>query len=298
MTAKKSTKVLLSGWFSFENMGATAGDIIACDLITKKLLDAGLAYDIAYAPSFEKGISWEKTRAAEYSHVIFICGPFGNGWPVNDFLDHFAGSKMIGINLSMLQPLDQWNPFDLLYERDSDQNKLPDLALLSERPKVPVVGLILSHVQKEYGARAKQEDVHSALEKALSRREMSLVRIDTHIIGNQYKLRSAAEIESLIAKMDFVITTRLHGMVLALKNEVPAIAIDPIEGGAKISRQAAILEWPLVIKTHEFSVHQLSKAVDFAMTREAKTLARQAKKRGQKILFQRYDHFIEDLKNL
>lgn len=46
-------------------------------------------------------------------------------------------------------------------------------------------------------------------------------------------------------RMDAVVTTRLHGMVFALKN-VPALAVDPIRGGAKILRQAEAIGWPVV----------------------------------------------------
>lgn len=50
---------------------------------------------------------------------------------------------------------------------------------------------------------------------------------------NKGGLRSQDIIMSLISPMDLVITTRLHGTVLAIKNGVPAIPIDPVSGGAK-----------------------------------------------------------------
>ena len=53
----------------------------------------------------------------------------------------------------------------------------------------------------------------------------------------------------MIARVDVVVTTRLHGLVLALKNGVPAVAVDPIRGGAKVCRQAEALGWP-----HAFAV--------------------------------------------
>ena len=36
--------------------------------------------------------------------------------------------------------------------------------------------------------------------------------------------------------MDAVVTTRLHGTVLAIKNGVPPVVIDPIAGGRKVLR--------------------------------------------------------------
>ena len=49
--------------------------------------------------------------------------------------------------------------------------------------------------------------------------------------------------------MDVVITTRLHGTVLALKNGVPVIPIDPIADGAKITLQVKSLNWPLLVNS-------------------------------------------------
>ena len=70
------------------------------------------------------------------------------------------------------------------------------------------------------------------------------VKIDTRLDTNQTGLRTPAEVESVIRKMDVVMTTRLHGLVLAIKNGVPVIAIDPVAGGAKIKRQAESIDWP------------------------------------------------------
>src|SRR5258706_8699885 len=103
--------ILVAGWFSFEKMGATAGDIIARDLVSSWLEEAGITYDIALASPFEGGINWEETDPHRYTDVVFVCGPFGNGWPVTEFLKYFSGCRLTGINLSMLQSPQEWNPF-------------------------------------------------------------------------------------------------------------------------------------------------------------------------------------------
>ena len=51
----------------------------------------------------------------------------------------------------------------------------------------------------------------------------------------------------MIARSDVVVTTRLHGLVLALKNGVPALAVDPVAGGAKVAAQAAAWGWPVLL---------------------------------------------------
>jgi len=298
MNNDNKIKILIAGWFSFEDMGATAGDLLSCEVVSEWLSDAGFEFEVAFAPPFKGGVMWSKMDPKKYTHVIFVCGPFGNGWPVNEFLKHFSTARLIGLNLSMLDPIEQWNPFDLLYERDSDHRNLPDLTLLSHTQKVPVVGIILSHRQKEYGNRAKHSDINKLINQAVKLKEISVVKIDTSLVNNQYGLRTAGEVESLIAKMDLIITTRLHGMVLALKNEIPAIAIDPIDGGAKISKQAKVLDWPLLYTTDSVTLDNLIEAIDHAMTDYAKIKARECRKKGQKILMKLHKHFIRELNSL
>ena len=145
----------------------------------------------------------------------------------------------------MLESLTTWNPFRLLLERDSNRIVRPDLVFLTGQPRVPVVGLILVHPQAEYGERGMHDKATAALHRLAASREMALVVIDTRLDENQVGLRTPGEVESLIAKMDAVMTTRLHGMVLALKNGVPPLVVVPIAGGAKILRQASAIDWPI-----------------------------------------------------
>ena len=51
--------------------------------------------------------------------------------------------------------------------------------------------------------------------------------------------------------MDVVVTTRLHGLVFALRGGVPALAIDPIAGGAKVAGQAEAIGWPAILPPEE-----------------------------------------------
>jgi Polysaccharide pyruvyl transferase len=286
-------RVLVSGWFSFEKMGSTAGDIIARDLVCKWLEKAGLEYDIALAAPFEGGISWEKTNPGEYTDVVFVCGPFGNGWPVTEFLQHFLGCRFSGVNLTMLQSPEEWNPFEILFERDSNRAARPDITFLAPPPKVPVVGVILAHKQLEYGNHSLHEKANEVIRNLISEREASVVMIDTSLENNQGGLRTHGEIESLIAKMDMVITTRLHGTVLALKNGVPVIPIDPIEGGAKISIQVKTLGWPLLFNYGNMYRADLLNAFDFCLTENARNLARECAQSAIERVKQIREGFIE-----
>jgi hypothetical protein len=55
---------------------------------------------------------------------------------------------------------------------------------------------------------------------------------------------------------------RLHALVLGLEHGRPVIACDPIAGGAKVSSQAAALDWPLVLAAEELTAEVLDAALD------------------------------------
>lgn len=266
-------KVLVAGWFSFPAMGATAGDILVRDVVCGWLAEAGCQYDVAVAPPFTGGIDLASVDPIDYTDVVFVCGPFGNGWPIPEFLARFAGRRLIGVNLSMLDPLEVWNPFDVLLERDSTARTRPDLSLLAPASQVPVVGLVLVHAQQEYrhGLHDKAREV---IDRLVTSTPMAIVGIDTRLDANQTGLRSAVEVESLTARMDVVVTTRLHGLVLALKHGVPVVAIDPVVGGAKLSRQAVALGWPMCFAADAVDDAMVREAFEYCLTSEARSRAR------------------------
>ncbi len=266
-------RVLVSGWFSFDGMGATAGDLLARDLVCQWLRQAGIPLDIANASPFCGGVDWKAASPQQYTDVVFVCGPFGNGWPVDEFLERYASCRLHGLNLSMLQELSEWNPFDFLMERDSSSEVRPDLVFLTDQQLVPVVGVVLIQQQKEYSSGALHEKANGALEKLLESREVSRVSIDTRLDLNATGLRTSAEVESLIAKTDVVVTTRLHGLVLAIKHDIPVLAIDPIAGGAKVHRQAKVIGWPIIITADQITDERLNGAFDYCQGDEAKERA-------------------------
>lgn len=276
-------KALVAGWFSFQGMGTTAGDLMVRDVACDWLEEAGCAYDVAVATPFthERGVDWRGAAPGDYDCVMFVCGPIGNGPPVNEFLAHFRDCRKVGLDLTMLQKLGDWNPFDLLLERDSDRANNPDLALACRTPLVPVVGVILAHPQKEYKTTGLHATANAAFHRLTRARACAVVYIDTCLDPwNQYGLRTAPEVESLIARMDLVLTTRLHGLVLALKNGVPPVVIDPVRGGAKLRRQAEVLGWPMLFNADTVTDEDLARAWDFCVSPGARATAEACRQRG------------------
>jgi Polysaccharide pyruvyl transferase len=260
-------KTLVAGWFSFEGMGATAGDLLARDLACEWLREAGRSVEVAHAPPFSGGVDWRSVDPAEYQEVLFVCGPFGNGPPLDGFLKRFRAARLIGLDVSLLEPLEAWDPFDLLWERDSSRTSRPDISFGAPSSEVPVIGVVLVHPQREY-AGGMHDAVDAAIGRLLEAREMAVVEIDTRLDENSTGLGTPGEVEALIARADVVVTTRLHGLVLALRNAVPALVIDPIAGGAKVHRQAEALGWPVAFNADEISDAVLEAALDRCLSEE------------------------------
>lgn len=288
-------KVLVAGWFSFEYGHATGGDILALEVTCQWLTEAGfLNYDIAYDPPFTGGVNWRTVDPKEYSHVVFVCGPFENKLYEAEFLTRFSDNRLIGLNLSMLPPLHEWNPFDLLYERNSTRTVRPDMVFLSKRPKVPVIGVCL--VESYPGA--WDAEAHTAIQRLINSREVAIVNIDTRLDKNSTHLRTPAEIESLIARVDALVTTRLHGAVMAIKNGVPVVPIDPEAGGAKVVLQMKKIGWPLVFTADNLNDDALSKALDYCLTEEARKKAQTCYRHATDVLEQTKNDLIHELNSV
>jgi hypothetical protein len=157
--------------------------------------------------------------------------------------------------------------------------------------------VILVEPQAEYKGAGKHQLVNEAIDRLVASRELSAVRIDTRLDTNGTGLRTPAEVESLIARMDIVVTTRLHGLVLALKNGVPALAIDPVAGGAKIKRQAETVGWDVVFTPEGLSPDRLQSAFDYCLTTEARRKADECGARAKRIVAGVQEAFIAELSN-
>ncbi len=285
-------KALLAGWFSFEQMGATAGDLLCRNLVHQWLTSARINHDVAVAEPFTDGIDWRGVDPKAYTHLVFVCGPVGNGPPVDEMFAAFAHCRMVGVNLSMLQNLDEWNPFELLIERDSSREARPDMVFLTQQPPVPVIGLVLVHPQGEYGNRAMHKEANAVIKEVLDGFEASIVPIDTRLDENACGLRTASEVESIIARMDAVVTTRLHGLVLSIKNGVPVVAVDPIRGGAKIVRQGQSIHWPFVTSADALDKQQLTDWITHCLTTEACEEAQRCAAAAKDQLSEVHERFI------
>jgi hypothetical protein len=270
-------RAALMGYFS------TFGDLECLEIVHNELKAANIPCDIIpYSHQIARAISGSILPADcdpdIYSHLIVICGPCSREtFPAAGIdLRHFGHCLRIGVNLTMISPVDQWNPFNILIERDSDKETRPDLSLLAPAGgTLPVLGLILAPSQDEYGARQLHERAESIFEQWLRQTDVAVVNLDTRWphFRNSSGLGSASELFSVIQRLDLVLTTRMHGMLYGLKAGRPVIAVDPISGGDKVLAQARTLNWPAVITADELSPAWLEEKIAWCLSAEGRNAA-------------------------
>lgn len=273
-------RALLAGYFSFDGKTTTAGDLLACDVVDGWLTGAGIEHDVARAPKYGGGVDWEQADPRAYSHLVWVCGPVTRGPRQSALRERFRGSRLVAVDVTLIDDLAPWNPYDEVVERDGPNVARPDISFLAQGRLAPVAGLCLVRGQREYGDRGLHDEVASALRRLVGRRELAVVDIDTAIKPGKPGRRTPAEVEALIARMDVVLTDRLHGLALALKNEVPALAVDPVRGGGKVVRQARALEWPAVVEGQALDDGELDRLLDWCLGEDGRREATAASRRG------------------
>ncbi|MFI2612555.1 polysaccharide pyruvyl transferase family protein [Kitasatospora sp. NPDC018619] len=278
----QAQRVLLTGWYSFRHGEATAGDVLAGEAVAAALRSRGIAYDTAWSPNFRPaGLHLHHADPARYSHVVFACGPLhsrppapGVPPPLAELHERFAACRRIAVGVSTPDPADPAVAgFHLVLPRDApDCAPLPDLALLAPRPApVPVVAVVLTDGQHEYGPRRRHTDVSHALTRWLRALDVTRLPVDTRLDAHDWRLCSTpAQLRTLLSRVDAVVTTRLHGLVLGLEAGAPVLAVDPVAGGAKVTAQARALDWPAVLPAEQADDAHLAEWWAWCLTPQAR----------------------------
>ncbi|GAA0364379.1 polysaccharide pyruvyl transferase family protein [Actinoallomurus spadix] len=240
-------RVLVTGWFSFVHGEVTAGDALALDTVASALARAGMPYDEAWSPVFRPdAMSLEEADPARYTHLVFVCGPV-HGEQVRDLHERFPDCHRVAVGVSVIDPADPAvTGFHRVLARDGLGEPDRDLAGLPVGAP-PVAGVVLAQGQGEYGARRRHDDVAARLTGWLGERDCAALPLDTRLDRRDWRLCSTADqFVAVVRRLDVVVTTRLHGLVLALRAGVPPLAVDPVDGGGKVSAQAGVWEWPVL----------------------------------------------------
>ena len=210
--------------------------------------------------------------AADYTDLVFVCGPV-HGDQVAGLHRRFSSLRRIAVGVTVIDRADPaWAGFDLVLARDGDPGApVRDLSAAVPRaasPPVPVTGVALATGQGEYAARLRHDTVNASLTGWLGGKTCASVPLETRLDTGDWRLCStAAAFEALLSRMDVVVTTRLHGLALALRAGVSALAVDPVHGGGKVTAQASAWQWPAILPAEEATNgHRLDELWDWCLS--------------------------------
>ena len=292
-------KVLLTGWFSFLHGEVTAGDVLALERVRGVLRDAGVSHDVAWSPGFRpEALHLEDVRPQDYSHLVFVCGPV-HGRQVEELHRRFAHCVRIAVGTSVIAPdSPAVTGFHRVLARDaSDTEPGRDLAARAPAlPPTPVVGVVLTHGQHEYGRLRRHEQVAKEVGDWLAGKDCARLELDTRLDARDWRLcATPAQLESVLTRLDLVVTDRLHGLVLALRAGVPALAVDPVEGGAKVTRQARACDWPALVPADGLDGRRLDRWWQWCLTAGRVTARQIAAEFRQGVVRDGADRLVEAL---
>jgi hypothetical protein len=272
-------RVLVAGWFSFDEFVATVGDELGADVVVGWLRELGVGHAVAWAPYFQRGPNWRDLDPAEYTHLLFVSGPLFDIPVVRELATTFAGAQPWALNVSVVDESAR-SLFHQVWERDAPGVARPDVAVATTTPDVPVLAVAFAPPQEEYGTRSRAERVRAVLEEWLGVRALPWFELDMDLYAKPYD-RFPSQVEALIRRADAVLSMRLHGLVLGLAHGVPVIACDAVVGGAKVSAQARALDWPLLLTATEIDPHSLDAALEHALSGTLQPRIAAAQRRGR-----------------
>ncbi|SEK21029.1 Polysaccharide pyruvyl transferase [Blastococcus sp. DSM 46786] len=271
-------RVLVAGWFSFDEVIATVGDELGAEAVTGWLTELGVDHDVAWAPYLERGVHWRDVDPADYTHLVFTTGPVGDLPGLRDLTAAFAGAQRWAVNVSVVDEAAR-AMFDAVWERDAPGVSRPDLAIEGPAADAPVLAVAFAPLQGEYGDRSRADRMRGVIEEWLASRALPWFPIDTDLYDKPHP-RRPAQVEALLRRCDVVLSMRLHGLVLGLKHDRPVIACDPIAGGAKVSGQARALDWPLLLEAEDVTAPALDAALSRCLSGELTGAVTRSRGRG------------------
>ncbi|WP_245562859.1 polysaccharide pyruvyl transferase family protein [Nocardia araoensis] len=249
----RDMRVLVTGWPSFLHGEATAGDVLSMSRVCDALASAAIPHDTAWSPGFRSdAMHLDDADSGRYSHLVFVCGP-AHGEQVRFLHERYANCRRIAVGVSILDPADAAvTGFHRILPRDGPSIARPDMAVGASTVSVPVVGVVFAPGQAEYGVARRHRSVHRALLRWLRELDCARLPLDTRLTSDDWRLcRTPDQLASVFARLDAVVTTRLHGLVLGLRAGIPVLAVDPIAGGGKVTAQARALEWPALVSAEQ-----------------------------------------------
>ena len=286
-------------WWGIWPNNSTIGDLLTLKEVIKLLEKEGLKFTLFSAIEIEgiKSEPIQSMRVENLNSMLFVCGPITlDSQRMRDLVEVIKSNNIpfIGISVSILSPLA--NPFDRVIAREGLSNSFFDLSPLQDadgiflmhlKRKLQIrkikVGVVLRGHQGEYGEeKCNCEEARDLIYSALSYLERNSIGIEIceidHVLrGNPL---SVFAYDKIYQSCDFILTTRFHGAIMSVRNLVPFIVVDQIEGGAKVTSLLQEL-CPEKVLTVDYSAKDLSKEIFRQLNtslRSKSTLLRKARR--------------------
>ncbi|MEI9417673.1 capsular polysaccharide synthesis protein [Mesorhizobium sp. Cs1321R2N1] len=277
-TAAKVPPILLCWYGSLKDNG-TIGDLLAVQSVAARMKALGSNFrHVTASTAFEisgERVAPDEFEGSDYAALVFVCGPIIRDHPiVETIIRRFPSISKIGVSISLFarEHINYVQPFDVVLAREGGGRRFEDVAILAPSRVTPkrvrelneplVVGLVLRGEQSEYGPQSSLHDRTSALtarvlDSLRTKYQVRTLEIEHHLTRSG---RAPVEIEALYSSCDLVLTSRFHGAVLAMRNEVPFIAIDQIRGGGKLTNLLSTSGWPFVYRIEHAKEDEVTRA--------------------------------------
>jgi hypothetical protein len=299
-------------WWGIWPNNSTIGDLLTLKEVVKQLEKEDLKFTLFSAIEIE-GIKSEPIQSMQLdklNSVLFVCGPITlESQRMRDLVEAIKNQDIpfIGISVSILSSLA--NPFNQVIAREGLSNSFFDLSPLQDadgiflmhlKRKLQIrkikVGVVLRGHQSEYGEeKCNCEKARDLIYGSLSHLERNSIGIEIceidHVLrGNPL---SVFAYDKIYQSCDFVLTTRFHGAIMSVRNLVPFIVVDQIEGGAKVTSLLQELCPEKVLKV-DYSAKDLSNDIrsqldtslrlKLALLLKARRLARATRREVTRVL--------------
>jgi hypothetical protein len=261
-------------WYGARHRGAaTIGDQYAIENLSSRLSALGVRHAVlsALPLAVKAPVVREPLHLQEIEVLVHVCGPL---LPAAFDVDLYRRSRVrMAVGVSLLSQHRRFNKaLDAIVVRDGQRPETYDLSLarFATTPApatglhgaAPRIGLCVREHQPEYGEAA----IFHEKAQRLFTTAIEASGAPTHEIDTVLRPRNTqADIEAAFRRADIIATTRMHGAILGLAFGKPVVAIDQVEGGAKVANLLGRIGWPLVFRGDSVRQADINRA--FAMAR-------------------------------
>lgn len=278
---REQRRVLLTfvGTVDPEYRWTTVGDVMALYNVASRLhgrpTEVHVAWQGDLADLTSLCVPPDEADEHHYDAMIYVCGPLHPG--LEPLFSRYDARTRLAVGVSIPAGFDARTLVDAAYVRDAPTEAGFDLALanvgyphlhLPAEWRSRELGTCLVGEQGEYG----QDDGHLLAEKLLGRVLDGRGGVDVStVLDAQRPLPTSVEIDLQTART--LLTTRLHGSLVAGFHGVRVIAVDQIRGGAKVTAICRKVGIP-VVNAWDTSAGEIEHLVERTPSPDRRTRAR------------------------